>query len=96
MIQRLVKFTIKNGRESDFLDLCKESKIEFDSFLENGCIESKFWQDTRVPTIFFALTVWKNQESVDSYHHSPHSADFWKKVIDVCALSPEVFVLKNI
>lgn len=96
MIQRLVKFTIKNGRQADFLQLCDDSKEDFAPFLQNGCIDFKFWQDTRVPTIFFSLTVWESQNAVDHYHYSNHSTLFWKNAVEFSALSPEVFVLKNV
>lgn len=96
MMQRLVKFTVRNGREQEFLKLCKNSKTEFDAFFGCGCVESKFWQDTRVPTIFFVLSKWETEEPTSTYHRSSHLSNFWKKVIDLCVLSPEVFVLRNI
>lgn len=95
MIQRLVKFTIKNNKEKEFLKICEESKVDFLEYTLGGLIDLKLWQDTRVPSIFFSLTVWENQEAVDYYHRSEHSANFWKNAVDVSALSPEVFVLKN-
>lgn len=96
MIQRLVKFTIRNGKEADFLKLCENSKLDFLEHTNGGCMEYKLWQDTRVSSIFFSLTIWKNQEAIDFYHHSTHCSNFWKNVVDVSALSPEVFVLKNV
>lgn len=77
MIKRLVKLTFHENNIEDFKEIFENSKHKIRAM--NGCQHVELLQDKTIPHIFFTLSIWDTEESLESYRQSELFKTTWAK-----------------
>jgi quinol monooxygenase YgiN len=78
MIIRLVKMEFEEDKVELFRSIFEEVKPMISKM--NGCVEVNFYQDIKNPNIFFTISHWENETSLNAYRDSELFIKTWKKV----------------
>ncbi len=77
MIKRLVKLTFQSDKTDDFLTIFEDSKHLIRQ--RNGCQHLELLRDTTTPHVFFTLSFWENEASLNAYRDSELFKTTWAK-----------------
>ena len=77
MLIRLVKMEFYPEHEIEFLSLFDEIKTTIQQF--PGCLSLQLLQDKDQNHVYYTLSHWKDQESLDSYRSSTFFKEVWPK-----------------
>ena len=77
MITRLVKLTFHENNINDFKEIFKASKHKIAAM--NGCQHVELLQDKTNPHIFFTLSLWDTEGSLEAYRQSQLFKTIWAK-----------------
>ena len=77
MIKRIVKMTFRPDSWADFLDIFEKSCERIRA--SEGCHHLELVQDVNSPEIFFTLSIWEDEESLNGYRNSELFAATWEK-----------------
>ena len=77
MLTRLVKMEFNPEHEKEFLSLFDEIKATIQQF--PGCIKLQLLRDKELSHVYYTLSHWENQESLDHYRSSQFFREVWPK-----------------
>ena len=77
MIQRLVKLHFEAQNVDAFLDIFEKTKDKIRGM--DGCEGLELLQDIHDPSIFFTVSIWKDQTFLDIYRNSELFKKIWPK-----------------
>ena len=77
MIKRLVKLTFQTDKTDDFIQIFETSKDKIRAM--SGCQHVELLRDATTPTIFFTLSLWDTEGSLDAYRQSDLFRTTWAK-----------------
>ena len=60
-----------------------------------GCLSVNFHQDLKIPEIFFTISYWKSEESLENYRQSKLFITIWKKVKPLFTKKAEAWSLTS-
>ena len=89
MIVDLLKFTIKEGRAAEAIELMKRQMRN--NLGDEGCQISKTFQSKTNANELFLLLVWENQEAIDKHLKSDHDLKFREDLDPLLAGPPEFY-----
>lgn len=78
MLTRLVKMEFYPEYEKEFLSLFDEIKDIIQQF--PGCLSLQLLRDQEKNCVYYTLSHWENQESLDQYRNSEFFKEVWPKV----------------
>ncbi|MDX1407112.1 MAG: antibiotic biosynthesis monooxygenase family protein [Saprospiraceae bacterium] len=76
MLKRIVKMHFQAGKENAFLGIFERSKVQIRAF--PGCQYLELVRDRRDPQIFFTISIWSDEQSLDTYRHSELFKKTWR------------------
>ena len=77
MIKRLVKLTFHENNIEDFKEIFENSKHKIRAM--KGCQHVELLQDKAHPHIFFTLSIWDTEGSLEAYRQSELFKTTWAK-----------------
>ena len=77
MIKRLVKLTFQTDKTDEFIHIFETSKDKIRAM--SGCQHVELLRDATTPNIFFTLSLWDTEGSLDGYRHSDLFRTTWAK-----------------
>ena len=77
MIKRLVKLTFHENNIDNFKEIFEASKYKIRAM--NGCQHVELLQDKTNPHIFFTLSLWDTERSLEDYRQSELFKTTWAK-----------------
>ncbi len=89
MIKRLVKLHFQADKTTDFKAVFEQSKDKIRAM--EGCLHLELLQDAKNPTIFFTLSHWDTEGSLNHYRHSDLFKTTWAKTKILFADKPEAW-----
>lgn len=89
MISIVAKFTVKPGKETEFLKLINE--LGEASRAEAGCIDYVLHKDIKNPLIYCLIEKWKDLEAVDFHDNTPHFTDLVPKIVALAKAKIDVY-----
>ncbi len=75
MIKRLVKLTFQEDKIEDFKDIFEASKDKIKAM--EGCEHVEVLQDIAQPQVFFTLSIWDTEGSLNKYRDSELFKTTW-------------------
>lgn len=78
MIVRLVKMEFKQKEIENFRSLFLNAQPLIEAM--EGCLLVNLHQDLKQPEVFFTISKWENEESLENYRQSELFITTWKKV----------------
>lgn len=91
MIVRLVKMVIVTPQINQFVDIFKNAETKIAKM--QGCISVHLHQDIHQPQIFFTISKWDNESSLEDYRKSELFIDTWKRVKPLFEIKAEAWSL---
>ena len=89
MIKRLVKLTFQTDKTDDFIHIFETSKTHIRAM--SGCQHLELWRDIAQPTVFFTLSHWDTEGSLNDYRKSELFGRTWKKTKILFADKPQAW-----
>ena len=89
MIIDLMKFTIKEGRVGDAIELMKTQMKN--NLGDEGCLMSNTFQSKTNPNELYLLLGWENQEAIDKHLKTEHDLKFREGLDPLLAGPPEFY-----
>ncbi|MCE4564433.1 antibiotic biosynthesis monooxygenase [Maribellus sp. CM-23] len=89
MISIVAKFTVKQGKETEFLKLINE--LGEASRAEAGCLEYILHKDVKNANIYCLIEKWKDQEAVDFHNNTPHFTGIVPKIVELAGAEIDVY-----
>ena len=89
MISIVAKFILKEGEESNFLDLVKP--LIKASLTEEGCMEYALQKHIEEPSVYCLIERWKDQAAVDFHNNTPHFTTIVPKLVEIATVEVDVF-----
>ena len=77
MIKRLVKLTFQADKTDEFIALFDASKDKIRAM--SGCQHVELLRDAATPTVFFTLSLWDTEGSLNAYRASDLFRTTWAK-----------------
>jgi heme oxygenase (mycobilin-producing) len=77
MIKRLVKLTFQADKTDEFIHIFETSKDKIRAM--SGCQHVELLRDATTPNIFFTLSLWDTEGSLNAYRHSDLFRTTWAK-----------------
>ena len=77
MIKRFVKLTFQPEKVADFLVVFEESKAKIRA--REGCLHLELVRDIAQPNVFFTLSIWDTEGSLNAYRDSELFITTWAK-----------------
>jgi heme-degrading monooxygenase HmoA len=77
MIKRLVKLTFQTDKTDEFIHIFETSKDKIRAM--SGCQHVELLRDATTPNVFFTLSLWDTEGSLDAYRHSDLFRTTWAK-----------------
>ncbi|WP_410221520.1 putative quinol monooxygenase [Pedobacter sp.] len=78
MLTRIVKMHFNQMYTTDFKRFFASLKSQIETF--DGCKEVNLFQDKANPEIFFTISKWENEDSLENYRHSALFKETWAVV----------------
>jgi heme-degrading monooxygenase HmoA len=92
MIKRLVKLTFQADKTEAFKEIFESSKTKIRAM--DGCLHLELLQDAHNPSVFFTLSYWDTEGSLNDYRHSELFKTTWAKTKILFADKPEAWTTK--
>ncbi|RIJ45968.1 antibiotic biosynthesis monooxygenase [Maribellus luteus] len=89
MISIVAKFTVKQGKETSFLQLINE--LGEASRAEAGCIEYILHKDLKSNSVFCLIEKWKDQAAVDFHNNTPHFTGIVPQIVELAQAEIDVY-----
>jgi len=89
MISIVAKFTVKQGKETEFLKLINE--LGKASRAEAGCVEYILHKDIKNASVLCLIEKWKDQEAVDIHNNTPHFTGIVPKIVELADAEIDVY-----
>jgi heme oxygenase (mycobilin-producing) len=77
MIKRLVKLTFQADKTDEFIHIFETSKDKIRAM--PGCQHVELLRDVTTPNVFFTLSLWDTEESLENYRQSEFFQATWAK-----------------
>jgi heme-degrading monooxygenase HmoA len=77
MIKRLVKLTFQPDKTDEFIHIFETSKNKIRAM--SGCQHVELLRDAKTSNIFFTLSLWDTEASLEAYRHSDLFRTTWAK-----------------
>jgi quinol monooxygenase YgiN len=84
---RVVKLTLQPQHIEDFRKIFAGHKHDIAQF--EGCMELNAYQDNKQPQIFFTISRWQSEQSLDNYRYSDFFKTLWSVVKPMFAAKAE-------
>ncbi len=91
MIKRIVKLTFRPDAVNDFLDLFQNNRSTIAGF--EGCHHLELLREHPEGTVFFTLSHWESEQTLEAYRHSDFFRDTWAKTKKLFAERPEAWTV---
>ncbi|MFM1744819.1 MAG: hypothetical protein RLZZ630_756 [Bacteroidota bacterium] len=89
MITRFVRLQFRPEFVEEFLRLYRSAEGHIRN--RDGCLGVKLLRDTSDPAVFFTLSEWKDEHTLDQYRHSDFFRNLWPLVKVGFAAAPVAF-----
>jgi len=89
MISIVAKFTLKQGKETEFMKLIDE--LGEASRAEAGCVEYILHKDVKNASVFCLIEKWKDQKAVDIHNNTPHFTGIVPKIVELADAEIDVY-----
>jgi len=87
MITRIVRLTLQPALADEFALLFVNHQEKIARF--DGCIELSAFRDTAQPHVFFTVSKWQNEASLNNYRYSTFFKELWSQVKPMFAAPAE-------
>lgn len=77
MIKRLVKLTFQANKTADFIEIFEASKDKIRAM--SGCQHVELLRDATTTNVFFTLSLWDTEGSLEAYRQSDLFRTTWAK-----------------
>ncbi len=94
MIKRLVKLTFQADKTEEFIAIFESSKDKIRAM--PGCQHVELLRDATTPTIFFTLSLWDTEGSLNAYRASDLFRTTWAKTKVLFADKPAAWTTTTI
>ncbi|MDZ7879698.1 MAG: antibiotic biosynthesis monooxygenase family protein [Saprospiraceae bacterium] len=94
MIKRLVKLTFQADKTAEFMHIFDTSKDKIRAM--SGCQHVELLRDENTPNVFFTLSLWDTEGSLETYRHSDLFKTTWAKTKVLFADKPAAWTTKMI
>jgi len=78
MITRIVKLHLQPEAISEFYSIFNDYKPKIEQ--TNGCIKLNIHQEVNQPNLIFTISIWEDEQSLETYRNSDLFYNIWKKV----------------
>jgi quinol monooxygenase YgiN len=92
MIVRLVKMEFEEDQIESFRSVFNSAQPKIEKMV--GCFGLSLHQDINQPTVFFTISKWNDEESLDNYRQSDLFINTWRKVKPMFSKKAEAWSLK--
>lgn len=92
MLKRIVKLTFREEAVPEFIGIFEESKLKIRAF--EGCCHLELLRDVRQPNVFFTISLWENESSLNHYRQSRLFQNTWEKTKVLFAERAEAWSLE--
>ena len=89
MIKRLVKLTFQTDKTDEFIHIFETSKDKIRAM--SGCQHVELLRDATTPNIFFTLSLWDTEGSLEAYRQSDLFRTTWAKTKVLFSDKPVAF-----
>jgi heme oxygenase (mycobilin-producing) len=94
MIKRLVKLTFQADKTDEFIHIFEKSKDKIRAM--SGCQHVELLRDATTPHIFFTLSLWDTEGSLDAYRQSDFFRTTWAKTKALFSDKPSAWTTEMI
>ncbi len=94
MLTRIVKMTFMKELIPSFKSIYTQVEPKIEEY--EGCIGVQLVQDINDPRVFFTLSRWENEGSLEHYRNSQLFQETWSEVKKKFASRPEAWSTKSI
>jgi heme-degrading monooxygenase HmoA len=94
MIKRLVKLTFQDDKTDEFIQIFETSKDKIRAM--SGCQHVELLRDATTPNVFFTLSLWDSEASLDLYRHSDFFRTTWAKTKVLFSDKPAAWTTKMV
>jgi heme-degrading monooxygenase HmoA len=94
MIKRLVKLTFQADKTDEFIEIFESSKDKIRAM--SGCQHVELLRDENTANVFFTLSLWDTEGSLDAYRHSDLFRTTWAKTKVLFSDKPAAWTTKMI
>jgi heme oxygenase (mycobilin-producing) len=94
MIKRLVKLTFQTDKTEDFIQIFESSKDKIRAM--SGCHHVELLRDENTTNVFFTLSLWDTEGSLDAYRDSDLFKTTWAKTKVLFSDKPAAWTTKMI
>jgi len=77
MIKRIVRMSFHEEKVPQFLDIFNQSKEKIANF--EGCLALNLYQDVTQKNVFYTVSWWENEKSLENYRNSDLFYTTWQK-----------------
>lgn len=91
MITRVVKLTFQEACVPEFLTVFEEVKHNVVNF--PGCFQMSLLRDLKEPKVFFTYSIWKDEESLETYRTSETFNTLWGTIKPMFSCKAEAWSL---
>ena len=92
MIKRLVKLTFQSDKTDDFLTIFDQSKHLIRQ--RSGCQHLELLRDVTTPNIFFTISFWDDEATLNAYRHSELFRHTWAKTKVLFSDKPQAWTTR--
>ncbi len=92
MIKRVVRMAFKPECVNDFIKVFNESKGKISQF--PGCLALSLYNDVTENHVFYTVSIWDKEESLENYRNSELFQSTWLKTKVLFNDKPMAFSLK--
>jgi heme-degrading monooxygenase HmoA len=94
MIKRFVKLTFQDDKTDEFIHIFETSKDKIRAM--SGCQHVELLRDAATPNVFFTLSVWDDEASLNAYRHSDFFRTTWAKTKVLFSDKPAAWTTKMV
>ncbi len=91
---RIVKMHFQEDKIEDFATVFEKVQDKIQNF--DGCLHLSLYQEANQPHVIFTYSVWRDEEALNAYRHSPFFQDTWKQTKALFADKPAAWSLQKI
>lgn len=94
MITRIVRLSIREDKEEEFLRYFREREMAINHF--TGCREVRIYRDSIEKAVFFTVSIWENESALQQYRNSELFKETWKFVKSLFKDAPVAYSLQEL
>ena len=94
MIKRFVKLTFQADKTDEFIHIFETSKDKIRAM--SGCQHVELLRDATTPNIFFTLSLWDTEGSLNAYRHSDLFRTTWANTKVLFSDKPAAWTTKMV